>query len=124
MKFQFDNSIPIYIQLVDYLKIEIISGKLTPGSRLLSVRELALEMQVNPNTMQKALSELEDLNLIFTERTSGKYVTKDEELINKYKTEYAEELARNYFTHMENIGFSKENAILFLKEKEGKKKWN
>ena len=75
----FDNSIPIYIQIVEKLKIYIISGKLSLGERLSSVRDLALLYKVNPNTIQKALSELEDLKLIYTERTlvylSGSLIT-------------------------------------------------
>ena len=85
MRFDFDNNVPIYIQLVEQLKIYIISGKLNPGDRLPSVRDLALQTKVNPNTMQKALGELEDLKLIYTERTNGKFVTNDQKLIDKYK---------------------------------------
>ena len=62
MKFEFDNNIPIYIQLVEQLKIYIISGKIKPGERLPSVRELALTARVNPNTMQKALADDENSN--------------------------------------------------------------
>lgn len=115
MKVNFDNNIPIYIQLVEQLKLEIISEELLPGSRLLSVRELALAFQVNPNTMQKALIELERLNLIYTERTNGKYVTNDTKLIQKYKEEYASNLSRNYFSSMEKIGFTEEATIKYLK---------
>ena len=67
MFFEFDNNIPIYIQLVEQLKISIISGKIKIGERLPSVRELAIQTKVNPNTMQKALVELENLKLIYTE---------------------------------------------------------
>ena len=70
MKLEFENNIPIYIQLVEQLKIDIISGKLKPGDRLPSVREFALNLKVNPNTMQKALAELEEEKLIYTERTN------------------------------------------------------
>ena len=79
----FDNNIPIYIQLVDKLKIYIISDKIKVGERLPSVRELAMQLKVNPNTVQRALGELENLKLIYTERTNGKYVTTDKNLINK-----------------------------------------
>ena len=96
MKFEFDNNIPIYVQLVEQMKIYIISGKLTPGERLPSVRDLALQSKVNPNTMQKALTELEELKLVYTERTNGKYVTDDINLINKYKNEYALCLSKKY----------------------------
>ena len=121
MKFEFDNNIPIYIQLVEQLKIYIISGKLKPASRLPSVRELALQTKVNPNTMQKALAELEELKLIYTERTNGKYITNDEELINKYKEEYAIYITNKYFSSMESIGFNKKEVIEYLKRIGGEK---
>ena len=72
MDFTFDNNIPIYIQLLDYLKIYLISGVFKAGDKLPSVRDFATIFKVNPNTMQKALTELEDMNLIYTERTNGK----------------------------------------------------
>ncbi len=116
MKFEFDNNIPIYIQLVEQLKIFIISGKIKPGERLPSVRDLAMETKVNPNTMQKALTELEGLKLIYTERTNGKFVTEDKSLINKYKNQYASEISKKYFESMDNIGFSMDDAIKYLKD--------
>lgn len=124
MKFTFDNNIPIYIQLVEQLKIHIISGKLDPGERLPSVRELALQTKVNPNTMQKALAELEDLKLIYTERTNGKYVTKDQDLIDKLKIEYASELSQKYLSNMKDIGFTNIDVIEHLKKIGGKEQWN
>jgi len=114
MKFEFDNNIPIYIQLVEQLKMYIISGKIKPGDKLPSVRDLALQTKVNPNTMQKALVELEELKLVYTERTNGKYVTNDKELINKLKYKHAKELSDKYFSNMESIGFTKEETIKFL----------
>jgi len=116
----FDNNIPIYIQIVETLKIQIISGILKPGERLLSVREMALQMKVNPNTIQKALQELEEIKLIYTERTNGKFITSDEKLIKKYKEERAKELSNNYFSNMEKIGFNKEEVIKYLKQLGGK----
>ena len=121
MKFEFDNNIPIYIQLVEQLKIHIISGIILPGDRLPSVRELAIQTKVNPNTMQKALVDLEELKLIYTERTNGKYVTNDEKLINKYKEEYALNLSEKYFSNMESIGYNKKDTIKYLKELGGDK---
>ena len=116
MKFEFDNNIPIYIQLVEQLKKYIISGKISSGEKLPSVRELALRTKVNPNTMQKALIELEELGLIYTERTNGKFVTTDQKLIDKYKKEYADTLSNNYFSNMESIGFDKNEVIKYLIE--------
>ena len=120
MKFVFDNNIPIYIQLVEQLKIYIISGKINNGERLPSVRDLALLTKVNPNTMQKALVELEELKLIYTERTNGKFVTTNKKLIEKYKKEYAYELSQKYFNSMKNIGFDKNDAIKYLESLEDK----
>jgi DNA-binding transcriptional regulator YhcF (GntR family) len=121
MEFVFDNNVPIYIQLVEYIKIYLISGVFKSGEKLPSVREFATTFKVNPNTMQKALAELESLELIYTERTNGKYVTKDENLINKYKKEYANELSKKYFSSMESIGFNKEETIKYLKDIGGNK---
>lgn len=121
MKFEFDNNIPIYIQLVEQLKIYIMSGKIKSGERLPSVRELALQSKVNPNTMQKALMELEELGLIYTERTNGKFITDNQKLIDKLKCQYADELSNNYFSNMENIGFDRKDAIEYLKKIGGDK---
>lgn len=121
MNYEFDNNIPIYIQLVERLKIDIISGKLKSGDRLPSVRDYALSLKVNPNTMQKALAELEEIKLIFTERTNGKYVTNDQKLIDKFREKYANELSNKYFLGMQSIGFNKKETINYLKELGGKK---
>lgn len=121
MQYQFDNNISIYLQLVDQLQIAIISGRLLPGTKLPSIRELALQTKVNPNTVQKALVELEQLKLIYTERTNGKYVTTDTLLISNYKKNYAISLTNNYFTSMANIGFTKEETLKQLQELGGEK---
>ena len=114
MEYTFDNNIPIYIQLLEYLKIYLISGVFKSGERLPSVREFADTFKVNPNTMQKALSELESMKLIYTERTNGKYVTKDIKLIEKLKDEYAITLAKSYFNGMKRIGLAKADSIKYL----------
>lgn len=121
MKFVFDNNIPIYIQLVEQLKKHIISGIIPPGSRLPSVRELASLTKVNPNTMQKALTALEELKLIYTERTNGKFVTDDIKLLNKFKEKYAYELLEEYFNNMQSIGFNKEETIKYINNMEENK---
>ena len=116
MNFVFDNDKPIYIQLVEQLKIYIISGKIKSGEKLPSVRVLALMTKVNPNTMQKALVELEDLKLIYTERTNGKYITKNQKLIDKFRDKYAKEKTKKYISEMKELGFIKEKIVEFLKE--------
>ena len=114
MEFTFDNNIPIYIQLLEYLKIYLISGVFKSGEKLPSVRDFANTFKVNPNTMQKALSELESMKLIYTERTNGKYVTNDKELLLKLKDEYAMTLAKSYFNGMKKIGLGKGDSIKYL----------
>ena len=114
MEFTFDNNIPIYIQLLEYMKIYLISGFFKSGEKLPSVREFSNTFKVNPNTMQKALTELENLNLIYTERTNGKYVTENKELIEKLKDDYALTLAKSYFNGMKKIGLGKADTIKYL----------
>ena len=121
MDYIFDNERPIYVQLVENLRIEIVSGKLKIGERLPSVRELALTARVNPNTMQKALAELEAEGLVYTERTNGKFVTANKELIEKIKRKLAKEKVNNYLESMQNIGISYEEAISYLQEIGGNK---
>ena len=104
----FNNSVPIYLQIVSEIKKQIVSGKLIPGERIPSVRELALTYKVNPNTMQKALIELEEKGLIKTERTNGKFVTEDENIINKIKNDYADNLTQNYLSEMISLGITKQ----------------
>ena len=116
MEFEFDNNTPIYMQLVNNIKMYIISGKLKSGERLPSVRELAFMLKVNPNTVQKALGSLEDIKLIYTERTNGKYVTDDIDLINKLKEEYILNLTRDYLSNLELIGLSSKDIIKYFKE--------
>ena len=112
----FDNERPIYMQLVEQLKIWIISGKIEPGDRLPSIREMAISLKINPNTIQKGLIELENQGFIYTERTNGKYVTNDKSLIDNYKNIYARETVIKYLDDMKNLGFSKEDVILYMKE--------
>lgn len=121
MEFVFDNNIPIYIQLVEQLKIFIISGKIKAGEKLPSVRDLALQIKVNPNTIQKALGELESFGLIYTERTNGKFVTEDIELLDKLRSEHASRLVLNFVTGMESIGIEKKEIIKYLKDFGGDK---
>lgn len=116
MNYIFDNERPIYIQLVEIIRIEIVFGKFKKGQRMPSVRELALIMKVNPNTMQKALAELENEQLIYTERTNGKYVTEDEELIEKIKRKLAKEIIDNYLNNMKKIGIDYDSAVKYLQE--------
>lgn len=115
MEFRFDNNQPIYIQLVEQLRIYIISGKISPGDRLPSVRDLAIKAKVNPNTMQRALSELEDDKLISTERTNGKFVTTNVRLIQKFRDKSASIKTKTYLKQMAELGFNRDEIIKYLK---------
>lgn len=115
MGIDFSNNTPIYLQISELLKIKIISGKYMPGERLPSVRDLSLSLKANPNTVQRALAELESDGLIFTERTNGKFVTDDKSTILSCKSEYASNLTLNYIRNIENIGLSKSDAVNLIK---------
>ena len=102
----FNNNTPIYLQIIKIIKLDIIKGIYKPGDKLLAVRALALNYKVNPNTIAKALSILEEEGLIYTERTNGKFVTNDEEKINNIKKEMAINLTNSYLEEMKNLGIS------------------
>jgi DNA-binding transcriptional regulator YhcF (GntR family) len=116
MPWNFDNDRSIYIQLVEQIQNRIATGEYPPGSRLPSVRELAGEAEVNPNTMQKAMSELERMGLLYSQRTSGRYVTEDEGRIQQMKRQSAKETVRNFLHQMENLGFEKDEIIHLIRE--------
>ena len=119
MNINFDNNIPIYIQLLNYIKTFIISGQIQPGEKLPSVREFANMFKVNPNTIQKSLNELEEQKLIYTEITNGKYVTQDNEIIEKLRQGYAQKVIEEYFEKMSKIGIDRNEAFDYLKRKDG-----
>ena len=105
MSEQFDSSRPIYAQLVERLKARILAGTYPPGGHLDSVRDLAAAAGVNPNTMQRALAQLETEGLVRTERTSGRYVTEDTELIEQ-----------EFLVKMRGIGYSPARAAALLEQ--------
>lgn len=122
MQFIFKNDRPIYIQLVEQLEIYIISGHFPPGEKLPSVRDLAIAAKVNPNTMQKALQELEDKRLIITERTNGKFVTDDEKYLRKSRDKLAESKIKKFLEEMQELGFSYNELSKQLQKYKGKLK--
>lgn len=117
LTFTFDNDRPIYLQLVEQLELYIISGKIPPGERLPSVRDFATLAKVNPNTMQRALQELEDKKLVITQRTNGKFVTDNLKLITKYRDKYADLTTKNFFKNMQNLGFDYQTTINYINQK-------
>lgn len=111
MAWELNNDRPIYSQIVEKLQLRIVSGFYPVGSKLPSVRELAAEAGVNPNTMQKAFTELERSGLLITMRTSGRMVTEDEEMIHEVKEIIAKQEIEQFFNKMREIGFSREQII-------------
>lgn len=120
MEFNFTNDRPIYIQLVEQLELYIMSGQFSPGEKLPSVRDLAIQAQVNPNTMQKALQELEDKKLIVTERTNGKFVTDDENFLRKQQVKLAQDKIKLFLAEMHELGWSRTEIIDFLQKLKGR----
>lgn len=116
MKPTFDNQSPIYIQIMNDIKLRIISGEIKAGDKMSSVRELAACFGVNPNTMQRALAELERENLMYTERTMGRFVTENTVLIRGLQEELVEEELKNFLQKMKNIGYTREMIVKKIME--------
>lgn len=114
MSWTLDDSRPIYLQLIDKLKTDIIAGIYKPGDKLPSVRELAMEASVNPNTMQKAMTELERSGLVYSQRTSGRFISEDTKMMNEIKVQLAKEQIQQFFKNMEQLGFKREEAITLM----------
>ena len=111
MSWNLDSQRPIYVQIVERVQLDIITGRYAPGSRLPSVRELAAQAAVNPNTMQKALSELESGGLIYAQRTSGRFVTENLEKIRGAKEQLASMQIREFIMRMKRLGLTQEEIM-------------
>ena len=116
MAWKLDSDRPIYIQLVEQIQLYIVSGKFPGGSRLPSVRELAAEAGVNPNTMQKAFAELERDGLVMTNRTAGRFVTEDKTMIEQAKRGLAERHIKTFLAAMLRLGYQPEEIITLLQQ--------
>ena len=115
----FRSDLPIYTQLVDRIKQDIVSGLLPPGEKLNSVRDLAAESGVNPNTMQRALQELERDGLLYTQRTSGRFVTEDTGVIRRCKELLAKQQIETFLAAMTQLGYDNPDILRLLEnEKE------
>ena len=115
MDWTFNNDMPIYTQLVDKIKLSIVSGQLPPGEKLSTVRDLASEAKVNPNTMQRAFQELEREGLVFSQRSNGRFVTEDMEVIMEAKRAMAQEYIRGFMENMEKLGYTGEDIISLIR---------
>ncbi len=117
MKWHFNSDMPIYTQLISQIKFAIVSGELPPGERMSTVRDLASEAGVNPNTMQRAFQELERERLVFSQRSSGRFVTEDVSIIEKAKMALAQEHISKFISSMERLGYDRAEIIALLEEK-------
>lgn len=116
MAWTFKPDRPIYTQLLEQIQLFIISGTYPPGDKLPSVRDLAAEASVNPNTMQRALSELERGGLIYSHRTTGRYVTEDAGMIKQMKESLAKEEISEFFRHMKELGFQPDEILSLIQQ--------
>ena len=116
MKWQIDNNRPVYIQLVEQLRMKIISGEIELDSKLDSVRSLAADAMVNPNTMQKALAELEREGFVYSKRTSGRFVTDNKELIEKERKNLVKDNVKNTLDTLINLGYTNEEILNLVEE--------
>lgn len=112
---QLQENMPIYMQIMQKVREAIASGELAPGARVASVRELAGAFAVNPNTMQRALNELEREGLLISERTSGRFVAKDTTQIDAMRRQLAEEAAARFRREMQTLGFSEAEMLAFFR---------
>jgi DNA-binding transcriptional regulator YhcF (GntR family) len=117
MNWNFESDRPIYVQLKEQILLLIVSGTYPAGSKLPPVRDMAAEASVNPNTLQKALSELERDGLVYTQRTSGRYVTEDDKMIQTAKTAMALEQIELFFKQMAGLGYSREESLTLIENK-------
>ncbi len=118
MQWKLDNAAPIYAQLVDQLKMRIVTGVYPMGSRMPAVRELAMEAGVNPNTMQRALQELERQGLVYSQRTSGRFVTEDSDAVLGEKEKLAEAYVNTFLAQMSMLGFGQKEILDMLRREE------
>ena len=116
MEWNIDDRLPIWSQLKEQLSAFISSGGMTPGERIPSVRDLAADAGVNPNTMQRALSELEGLGLIVTNRTAGRSVTSDMNRINEIRREQVKKDIEQFLQKMEALGYGRDEILTVLKD--------
>lgn len=116
MEFEVNSKEPIYIQIKNHIKMKIVSGELKEGERLLSVRDYATELKVNPNTISRVYSELEMENLITTQRGIGKFVTDDKSNIQLLKMDFSREIVKDFIRKSRTLGLSKDEIIELLSQ--------
>ena len=113
---EYDNKLPIYQQIIDMILLSIAKDSLAPGSKVAPVREMAAIFKVNPNTMQRSLAKLEEMGYMFSERTSGRYVTNDLELISQLKARLPAQITEKYVNEMMDSGMVREKIADYVKD--------
>lgn len=121
MNYKFDNERPIYTQIIDIIKNDIVNGKYKVKEKIPTVRELAMIYNVNPNTVQRAFSELEREKFVKSERTTGRYVTEDYRLIKEAKEYLINEKIESLFSYMSSIGVNEEEVINIINQRKRRK---
>jgi DNA-binding transcriptional regulator YhcF (GntR family) len=121
MSWELNTDKPVYLQLVDQIQAEIISGNYKPGDKLPSVRDLAAQATVNPNTMQRAMTELERDGLVYTNRTTGRFITSDEDLIKQLKKQYITRIIEEFLDRMKLLGLELDEIISYVNQVAEKK---
>lgn len=116
MPWNLDNDRPIFLQIIEKIQTDIVAGVYQPGDKLPSVRELAQAASVNPNTMQKALSELERTGLVYSQRTSGRFITEDIAMIQQLKSTLAMDVIAEFLERMHQLGFESQETIALMTE--------
>ena len=114
MEWKFREDLPIYSQMVEGMTRAIVSGAFAPGDRLPAVRELALDAGVSPNTVQRALSELERSGLVYSQRTAGRFVTEDRAVIARAREQMAQGKIDAFLSEMDGLGFTREQVVDLL----------
>lgn len=116
MSWNLDADRPIFLQILERIRLDIISGKYAPGEKLPSVRELAAQAAVNPNTMQRAFTELERTGLVYSKRTSGRFITEDQKMIDTIRTDLAKEKIMQFLESMHQLGYEKEQTLSLMRQ--------
>ena len=115
MGYEFDSNIPIYLRLRHYFRMQIVSGQLAPGERMPPVREIAVQYGINPNTVQRALTELEEDGLAYSQRTAGRFITEDRDRIAQMRQILAKETVDTFIKDIRPFGFSLDDIIDVMK---------
>lgn len=118
MNFEFDKNMPLYLQIEEQIKLSIITNKYSPGEKIPSVRELALMLKINPNTVSRALLELEEEGFIETRRTTGKYITEKSEIIELERQKYIKNILKDFMNQAEKLNITKKEIIDLINRNE------